>query len=661
MSNNVPFVDQCISADANLVILKECPTQQIVSGKPGPFFFTITVGNLGPSDSLDVTVMDAVPTQFFKDVSVFSVDAPFTCEGVALVGNANVVRCFASRVANGYSGKIVVSFAPVAGFVTTQTAPNSANISSARTNDPTGPNFSSCNTIIVPPPDVSIAKTGPFAILIDDVNVLFTYTITIRNNGPGVAEAVKFNDTAPAEVVPDYNTRVIVGAPNNCVVNGKNIMCELGNLAEFATVNITFQFRVPQTSASSTTNCATVSLPLEIANGAGNNQACNTTLLSQGANLAVQKFTPDVCAGASGFYRLTVTNLGPATARTSSLQDVLNANVYTSVSVINVTSNFGTVRPNSICTVNGANVLNCDLGNVAVGEVIEIVFSYFVPALQRAQSVFNNVTVTSATVDLLSSNNWFVPNPLPRVLECVTITPAKTGSPVVVAGSRDTYSYTISFTNTGLSAASSGTVTLSDTLPSIGFVLANPIPADCTPGNVGGFASLFCTFPDVILPGASRSRTIFFTVLESTLAGNVTNCVRAGGDVPAPIGIQACIPTEIRTAADIAVNKTRTGPCIVSGFGSGLYTLTVSNNGPSTGYNVRMSDNIPSQFRYVGETVTTNTIGGTPCSFPTAGTLGGSISCNFGTFRTTDRYVVVYELSVPASQVAAAQVIVTII
>jgi uncharacterized repeat protein (TIGR01451 family) len=141
---------------------------------------------------------------------------------------------------------------------------------------------------------------------------------------------------------------------------------------------------------------------------------------------------------------------------------------------------------------------------------------------------------------------------------------------------------------------------------------------------------------------------MFFKVTESTKAGTVQNCVYSGGSVPSET-LSACKVTVIKTEADVQVTKTRVDSCVVAGEGSSFYTITVRNAGPSRAYNVKLSDTVPSQFTYVGQTVTTNTFGFNPCSFPPAGSVGPTISCVFGEVATTDRYEFVYELRVASS------------
>jgi uncharacterized repeat protein (TIGR01451 family) len=516
-SNNRPSVTQCINIYANLNIKKFCPAGSIVSGKPGPYFFTIQVDNLaGPADAYNVEIVDVINTNYFKNLAIVTGLTSAPLNSVCAL-SLNVLRCSGLTFVKGYSGQIVLSFAPVAGFVTTQIAPNSANITSSTSDSDTGNNVDSCDTTIVPPPDVGVTKTGPYSILIDDVATPYPYEIIVTNYGLGVAEAVTLNDTIPEPLNALWGTLSVTGAPNRCVTSGRNLFCELGDLAQNAVVVIRFQFQVPQTDKPSVTNCVTIALPLEIATGGANNFFCNTTLLSNGANLGVTKFSDNLCAGASGVYSIHVKNLGPATARVVTVADFLSNN-FTNVVVTSITSSVAPfVRSTSLCSVDAFHVLRCpNLGNLVVSEQVDIVFSYFVPSTVRATAIVNKVDVSSSTVDLITSDNSFTVSNF--VSECATITPYKTGDGVVVAGSPNTYSYVVTFNNTGVSAASAGTVTLSDTFPSSGFVLQPAsLPSYCVPGHVGGsfpagFDTVLCTFPNLILPGQSQSVTLFFKV-----------------------------------------------------------------------------------------------------------------------------------------------------
>ncbi len=648
-ANNVATVPQCVNANAVLTIEKKCEANPIVSGKPGPFRFTITVTNNGPSFAYNAVVLDTFRSEF-TNLQIES-QSNLVCNFTV----TNQLKCTAAALPFPAAGavNVVITYTPKPDSIETVIVPNTASVSS----DQSVTVFSLCNTTIVPPPNIVISKFGPASILIDDVSTKYFYTVVITNLGLGNAENVIFQDSADIATEPVWEERVVTrvpaggdGATNICTTSGRYIRCEFGSLVQGGTITVVFPFRVPDTDRQSITNCANATIALELF-GQRINEACNMTTLSRGANLSVRKESQDVCAGASQTYSIFVFNAGPATASTANLIDVLPAQfIPGSNSSIVVSTNVGT-RPSSQCWFNG-QTLRCAFGSVPAFESINVTFSYSVNPRTAAGTVRNFVNVTSTTVDLISSDNIdrFFDN---RILACAVILPKKTGPPVVVAGSATTYSYTLRFTNTGSSSIASGNAIVTDTLPISGLRITNVAPtgvANCTKGGSAPTVNEFinCVWNEIIDPGQSREVVVSFQVLADTKAQSKENCVFISGSSDGQLRSD-CNLTTVVTEADLAVTKEHELPCIVAGDGVGKYTITVRNNGPSDGYSVVLTDNVPADFRFVGRTITDNTFGTNVCSFPTVGTLGGTITCNIAQFPTSGFVRFIYEVSVPSS------------
>ncbi len=147
--------------------------------------------------------------------------------------------------------------------------------------------------------------------------------------------------------------------------------------------------------------------------------------------------------------------------------------------------------------------------------------------------------------------------------------------------------YTIKVNNIG-TAATTGTVTVSDTLPDgMTATSAGGLGWTCS-----GTTLVNCTRTDPLTPGNSYP-SITLTVSLGAVRPLVFNCasVSGGGDDNISLPHSACDQTIINTLA-LSIDKSHTAPFITGQ--SGLYKITVNNVGllPTAG-TVTVTDNLP--------------------------------------------------------------------
>jgi uncharacterized repeat protein (TIGR01451 family) len=141
---------------------------------------------------------------------------------------------------------------------------------------PAGPEFVEHISITVPPPDLSVAKTGP-ATTTEGNNI--TYTLVATNNGPTTATGVSISDPVPAN-------STFVSASPGCSLSAGVVTCTAGTLTSGASQ--TFTVTVTAGSGSSIVNTATIGGNQPDPNG-GNNSSTVTTSVNHNP----------ICSGAS--------------------------------------------------------------------------------------------------------------------------------------------------------------------------------------------------------------------------------------------------------------------------------------------------------------------------------------------------------------------------
>jgi uncharacterized repeat protein (TIGR01451 family) len=160
---------------------------------------------------------------------------------------------------------------------------------------------------------------------------------------------------------------------------------------------------------------------------------------------------------------------------------------------------------------------------------------------------------------------------------------------------------TLTVTNNGPAAV---TATITDTFTGGVFISATPSAG----GNCAGTGPVTCTFTGM----ANAATGTVTLVLGANLAGTITNnaAVSAGAtfdpnltnNTPAPVN------TVVTTSADLSVTKTGNNPGL---GGNVIYTVTVTNHGPSTATGITLADITPAGLTFVSAT-------GACTSFPCA-------------------------------------------
>lgn len=318
------------------------------------------------------------------------------------------------------------------------------------------------------------------------------------------------------------------------------------------------------------------------------------------ADLALTKTGPaTVVAGTQVTYTLTLTNSGSADAQSVNVSDTLPAG-ETFVSA-------------STGTGSGTSYSSGSLGTLAAGASTSITLVAAVnPGANSGAVLTNSATASTTTAESSTANNTATFNSTVTTSADVSI--AKTGPATASAGQNITYTLTIN--NVGPSNAQSVSVT--DTLPAgETFVSASTGTGSGTSYSSGNLGSLAA--------GASNTITIVATV-GATVANNtlLTNSatVASTNDTTSGNNTATANTTVSNLQADLALTKT--GPATFTAGTQATYTLTLTNNGPSSAQSVSISDTLPAGETFVSASVGSGS--GTSYSSGNLGTLAAGAS-----------------------------------
>jgi large repetitive protein len=427
-----------------------------------------------------------------------------------------------------------------------------------------------------PPADLSISKTAAATATAGN-NIV--YTTTVANAGPGNATGTSVADTTPANLTFVSNSGACTTA----------FPCSLGTISSGGSAIITSTYTINPAFTGSISNTATVSTTaFDLA--AGNNSSTASTTVSASTDVAITKTAAATAtAGNNIVYTVTVTNNGPSTATGVSVADTTPAN-------LTFVSNSGG------CTT----AYPCAIGTLAPGASSVITSTYTIsPAFTG--SISNTATVSSTTTDPTPGNNSATASTTVSASTDVSIT--KTANSALTPGSN--ISYTVTVTNNGPSTATG--VSVADTTPSgLTFV-----------SNSGGCTTAYPCAIGTLAPGASSVITSTYST-SPTLTGTVTNTATVSSTTSDPTpGNNSASSVVTAGAASTDLGITKTGAASASAGNNITYTVTVTNNGPSTATGVSVADTTPANLTFVSNSGDCTTA--YPCALGTLAPGGSAV------------------------------------
>jgi uncharacterized repeat protein (TIGR01451 family)/fimbrial isopeptide formation D2 family protein len=353
-SSDTPEVDDSDNEDNAEVEILAASDVAIVKSAPATaeanslLTYTLEITNNGPSDATNVTVTDNLP----PNVDFRSADAGCTTA-------SGTITCVVGDLAAGdtVERKITV-FVPYA--IGGQSLTNIASVTATEVDLVPENNSSRVTTVVGDVADLVVTKTAGGAVAGGQA----TWTVTVRNDGPTAAKAVKLVDQLPEGT----SFRSALPSVGTCGGSGRDVSCELGTIEAGGSAQITI---VADVAASATgqqlRNAATASSTTadpDETNNTGTADVVVSPAPPTNPDLHVTKVasTAKPELGKAMEYRIEVTNRGQVTANDVRLTDTMSTNVVV-----------GKVRATQGRCDAAKSTVDCRLGAIAPGQKVTVV------------------------------------------------------------------------------------------------------------------------------------------------------------------------------------------------------------------------------------------------------------------------------------------------
>ncbi|MDX3386646.1 GEVED domain-containing protein [Streptomyces niveiscabiei] len=578
---------------ADLATTKTATGTPIAPGQT--FQYQITTANNGPSAATNVTVTDTLPSQltFVSSSSGCTASGQtVTCPQIASLANgASQTNTITVKVPSSYTGNggdIQNTASSMSAVPDPTPGNNTSQPSSPQVSGPVTDLYASkvLNTTQAVPPGSNVQ-----------------YTIWANNGGPSDATGVTVTDTLPAGMT-------YVSGPSNCSASGQTVTCTGIGLG----ANVGKALPITVKIASSYTGNGS-DIPNQATESGGNgtdpNPDNNTTAQvppnvgPASADLSTAKqaasSTP-ISPGQTFAYTITTSNAGPSDAQQVAVTDALPSQLTF------VSSSTG-------CTASGQNVTCPAIATLANGasQTNTITVRLSPSYTGNGSDIGNVATSNSPTGDPNPNNNSSSPAPPPPV------NGPQTALSISKAGSATSYqpgqsfSYTVTVSNAGPSAAAG--VTVADTLPAP----MSSFTWTCTASGTGsacGAASGSGNLSDKPTVGVDGTLTY---VLSGTVATSASGQQTNTATVTAPSG-----DTDANCQSTCRSTVTTNGPNITMSKSSSphgakpgqtvTYTVTMTNNGQGDASSFRFDDDlkdVADDATFVDGSITSNPAGGT--------------------------------------------------
>lgn len=567
--------------------------------------YTLTATNNGPSTTTNTVFTDVLPT------GLTFVSANYTVNGGApqtATNTAGTVSTAGFSLNQGQAAVLTIIATVGATFSSGTT--NTGSVDSDQTDAVT----SQASTTVTPNVDLELLKTIVGGATIIGVGETLTYRLSLTNDSSVAVTNVQVFDDLPTGFNPGtLPTGVATGtAPNDLIWTVASIAA-----GATLTVDIPVTVSTSATVAAGQRNTATINIAgLTGFNDTdtSNNSSFVDVTVQPRYNLLVTKdnSATSVTTGQNVTYTITVNNSGPNAATNVQITDTLPSQLQ----FVSATSG-GT----AIGSATGQNY-SATIPTLASGATTTILLVATVRA-SATGNVANTINVTADNPTFETPGRANSATDTDTLNRVVTLNVNKTDSTDTVTAGGANFQYIVTAFNSG--SADAPSVLFSDPLPTgVTFVSGTFEINESTPrtGTVTFNSTtnrLEANLGTLLAGGSSTTNRALITLVVRADAGAAAGIVTNTATLTSPdntTGVSDSETTQVTRSFDLTVSKTDNVDNVNRGQ-SVVYTIVVTNSGPSTATNVTVTDILPTgmTFQSASTGFTNN-----------AGTITGSIA-----------------------------------
>ncbi len=607
----VPAMAAAQSADLGIT-----KSDGLVNAIPGnAIIYTIVASNAGPDPVVGATVTDAFPVALGLVSWTCAASAGSSCTGVG----AGDINDNAANLLVGGTATYTVN-ATINGSATGILSNTASIAPPALTTDP-GPTANSATDTdnLTPTANLSIFNTDGAINEIPGTGI--TYTSTVGNAGPSNVTGATVTDNFPAALTGvTWTCSASVGS--SCTLANAGPISDPVNILSGGTLTYTVNATISAAATGNLVNTATVVVPGGVTDPAGaNNSSTDTDALHPEGDLTITKTDGSATAipGTAIVYTITVGNNGPSNITNAVVQDIFPATL---------------TSPTWTCVAGGGGSCGAAMGagNISTTATLPVgataVYTVNATISPAATGMLTNVAsiaTPGGSSDPTPANNVAVDTDTLQPQADITIVKTD-GQATEVPGT--TVVYTVTVGNSGPSNASGAIVT--DAFPAI---MQAPINWTCaTAGGASCTAAGMGNINDVVnVPvGGTATYTVTATINAAAtgVISNTASVTPPGGVTDPNMANNSSTDTDTLTPqANLSITKTDGFLTAVPGTAI-VYTISVTNLGPSTAPNSLVADTFPAALS--GVTWTCLASGGSTCGAGGAGNIADTANLLVG-------------------------------
>jgi uncharacterized repeat protein (TIGR01451 family)/LPXTG-motif cell wall-anchored protein len=560
-ANDGPFSDTAMTTVEcpGLHISKSADNATVSAGDN--IGFKMTVSNTGVGTATGVTLSDPLPTGPVGSGISWSVSPT---NPLCSITNGTL-NCNFGDLASGASASVHITSATT--FASCGDYPNIATASSTNS-----PSVSDNATTTVECPDLKLTKSADSDTVSAGDNIGFT--VTLMNNGQGVAKSVTLTDPLPTGPAGSGISWSMSPANPLCSITNNTLNCNFGDLASGASTSVHVVSATTAQSCAAYPNTATA----DASNNPEVKAHASTTVECPALAIMKTADASPVNTGDQIGFTITVSNsnvLGTGTAKAVTLNDPLPKGNGVDWTIDTAPATCQITGP------VGSQVLSCSLGDMPPGASASV---HIVSAttVDSAGSYPNTATASASNTDSVhDSATIVVLAPSLSIHKTADASPVNTG---------DQIGFTITVSNSN--AAGTGTaksVTMTDPLPKGNGVdwMIDTAPGTCQINGAVGSQVLSCSLGDMG-PGASASIHIVSATTADS-AGSYPNTATASASNAGSVQDSATI---VVLPPSLSIHKTADAATVSAGADIG-FSITVANGGPGVAQSVTIDDAMP--------------------------------------------------------------------